>query len=62
MENDKNQFVELGEFFSRIMKINTSKQHPIVLSTLSARLKELVSSHNPTIRQLKEPFSQLHLL
>ena len=42
IENDKNQFFELGVFFSSTMEMNGSKQYPIVPFTLSTRIKDLV--------------------
>ena len=55
IENDENQFFELGDLFSSTMKMNCSKQHPIVPFTLSTRFKDLVLtfgvlSHNPGLR------------
>ena len=42
IERDKNQFFELGGFFSITMEMNGSKEHHIVPFTLSTRLKDLV--------------------
>ena len=42
IENDENQFFELGGFFSSTMEMNGSKQHPILPFTLSTRFKDLV--------------------
>ena len=42
IENDENQFFELGDLFSSTMKMNCSKQHPVVPFTLSTRFKGLV--------------------
>ena len=41
IENDEKQFFE-PDFFSSIMKMNGSKQHPIFPFTLSTRFKDLV--------------------
>ena len=41
IENDENQFFELGGFFSSTMELNGSKYHPIVPFTLPTRLKDL---------------------
>ena len=42
IENKRNQFFELGSFFSSIMEMNGSKQHLIVPFTLPTRFKDLV--------------------
>ena len=42
IENDENQFFELGGFFSSTTKKNGSKKHPMVPFTLSTRSKDLV--------------------